>query len=244
MRELAVFFLAFAILTISLSFSLAVKSYAAGDNAPTPTPGQETKGGISVYGGAPIYGGEPVYGGGVISQREGEILIDKMVKNPSTGSFVDHLGPTDPKYRPLNIIVFQIRVNNPGDSELNVVNAVDTLPEFIDFMTGPGNYDRNTKKLTFQIEKLRGGETRVFELRARITHQANLPESKTVICPVNVIDASSGDIREQDESQFCIEKEMITPQIPQAGAETAVLALLGSALSAGLYLRKRTFKYQ
>lgn len=238
MLNRAVFFLAL----ILISIALTGKVHAAGSAEPTTTPSQETKGGISIYGGAPIYGGQPVYGGGVIVPKEGEIIVDKMVKNPSTGSFVDHLGPTDPKYRPLNIVTFQIKVNNPGDSTLDQVEVTDTLPDFADFMTGPGIYDQNSRKLRFFVKGLEGGETENFEIKARVSHQSSFPEDKSVVCPVNVVEARMGEKNDRDESQFCIEKEIEVPQVPQAGAETAVLALLGSALSTGLYLRKKTFK--
>src|SRR3989338_9241793 len=139
----AVFFLAFITVLLGFPFSIS----AAGDQQPSPTPEEEkaveeTKGSVPIYGGAPY--GSPVYGGGVIAPKEGEVIIDKMVKNPASGSFVDHLGPTDPKYRPTDIVYFQIKVQNPSDERLDVVEITDSLPDFVDFMTGPGNYDSET----------------------------------------------------------------------------------------------------
>ena len=165
-----------------------------------------------------------------------------MVKNPATGTFVDHLGPTDPKYRPLDIVVFQIKVNNPGDEELNVVEVVDLLPDFLDFMTGPGNFNKESRKLTFKVEGLKNGETKNYEIKARISHQSTFPEEKNVVCPVNIVEAVFGDKTDRDESQFCIEKEMIAPEVPEAGAESIILALLSGVLPAGLYLRKKSYR--
>src|SRR3989344_8511326 len=140
----AVFFLVLTLISVSLSLSLTSQSYAAGDEKQTPTPTPKGELEEQTKGGVPVYGGEPVYGGGVITPKEGEILVDKMVKNPATGTFVDHLGPTDPKYRPLQIISFQIKVNNPSDETLDVVEVVDTLPDFVDFISGPDNYDSDS----------------------------------------------------------------------------------------------------
>src|SRR3972149_3756023 len=86
--------------------------------------------------GEEIYGGAPVYGGGVVVSR-GEMLLDKKVRNPASGEFVDHLGPTDPKYRPQTVVTFQINVRNAGDSALENFTIVDTLPRYLDFMDGP-----------------------------------------------------------------------------------------------------------
>ena len=245
--------MAIIIITLVLSLTFSGSILAAGDEEPAPTveptavpeeeAGQEeqpeeSKGGISVNG-SPQYGGEPVYGGGVISPREGDFLVDKAVKNPATDEFVDHLGPTDPKYRPLDIVVFQIKVNNPGTQDIAAIEAVDSLPEFIDFMTGPGEFDPDSRKLTFTVEGLSAGETKEFEIKARVSHESLLPEEKSVLCPVNVVDASFADKTDHDESQFCLEKEMVIPQVPEAGTPGLILPLLGSVFSAGLFLRKK-----
>ena len=235
------FFLAFITVLLGFPFSIS----AAGDQQPSPTPEEEkaveeTKGSVPIYGGAPY--GSPVYGGGVIAPKEGEVIIDKMVKNPASGSFVDHLGPTDPKYRPTDIVYFQIKVQNPSDERLDVVEITDSLPDFVDFMTGPGNYDSETGKMTFKVEDLEPGDTRTFELKARVSHQATLPEEKNVICPVNLVEAVFGNKSDSDESQFCIEKEMEVPQVPEAGADPLMLSGLASALSLGFWLRKKSQK--
>src|SRR3989338_3144524 len=113
--------------------------------------GDEIYGGAPVYGGVPVYGGAPVYGGGVVVSR-GEMLLDKKVKNPATGVFVDHLGPTDPKYRPQTVVTFQINLRNAGDSALENITVVDTLPRYLDFMDGPGTYNKDENTLTFNVE--------------------------------------------------------------------------------------------
>src|SRR3989338_11633628 len=239
----AVFFLAF--ITFLLGYTLSI--LAAGDEKPSVTPVsdkkevvEETKGGVPIYGGAPY--GAPVYGGGVIAPKEGEVIIDKMVRNPARGSFVDHLGPTDPKYRTTDIVYFQIKVQNPSGETLDVIVVTDSLPDFVDFMTGPGNFDSETRKMTYKVEGLEPGDTRTFELKARVSHQATLPEEKNVICPVNLVEAVFGNKSDSDESQFCIEKEMEVPQVPEAGADPLMLSGLASALSLGFWLRKKSQK--
>lgn len=233
----------FLVLTVVLSGS-PHQTLAGGEVTPTPTAIPEVSNGIPVYGGAPIYGGQPVYGGGVISPRSGEVLVDKMVKNPATGIFVDHLGPTDPKYKPREIITFQIKVNNAGEETLNEVNVTDSLADYVDFMTGPGSFDADSGKLTFKVENLTGGDSRTYEIRGRISHQAVIPEEKNVICPVNVVEAETEGKSDRDESQFCIEKEMEVPVVPKAGPEHWVLSLIGiaSALITGNYLKKKAYQ--
>lgn len=180
-----------------------------------------------------------VYGGGVNCPRVGQVLINKTVKNPSTGIFVDNLGPADPKYRTQEVVTFQITVKNSGDQSMDSVTVKDTLPQYVDFMTGPGTYDANSKVLTFTVNNLDAGSTQTFEVKGRTTHPAVLPADKNVICPVNVADAQSGDQKDHDEAQFCIEKKPEVPMVPKAGPEMTALFSLAGSLLTGLFIKKK-----
>lgn len=185
----------------------------------------------------------PVYGGGVQCPRVGQVLIDKTVRNPSTGIFVDNLGPSDPKYRPQWIVTFRVTVKNSGDQTLDKVTVVDKLPQYVDFMSGPGTYDSKGRTLTWDVNNLGGGASQAFEIKGRVVHVAVLPAGKSVVCPVNVADAKSDSQTDHDESQFCIEKQLVVPAVPKAGPEHWALMLSGlSSLGAiGIYLRKKAF---
>ena len=183
----------------------------------------------------------PVYGGGVSCPKEGQVLIDKKVRNPSTGIFVDNLGLADPKYRPLWIVTFRLYVKNSGNQTLDRVIVTDKIPQFVDFMSGPGNYDAGGRTLTFTVSNLLGGSTRTFDIKGRIVHQAVLPAEKSIICPVNVAEAQSDSQKDRDESQFCVEKEMVVPTVPKAGPEHWILSAIGlsTVFVTGVYLRKK-----
>lgn len=191
----------------------------------------------------------PVYGGGEVCPSPAEVLIDKKVRNPATGLFVDNLGLSDPKYRPLQIVTFQIKVENSGDDTLEKVTIKDTIPSFIDYMSiSPANgvsYDSNLRVLTFTVDNLAGGSKQIFTLKARVAHQAVLPKEKNIVCPINIVNAETeGRNPDRDESQFCIEKEMVVPTVPKAGPEHWILSLAGlsTILSVGIYFRKKAIQ--
>ncbi len=183
----------------------------------------------------------PVYGGGVQCPRVGQVLLDKTVRNPSTGIFVDNLGLSDPKYRPQWTATFRVTVKNSGDQTLNKVTVVDKLPQFVDFMSGPGSYDSKNRTLTWEVNNLAGGASQVFEIKARVVHVAVLPSDKSVVCPVNVVDAKSNGQTDRDESQFCIQKELVVPQVPTAGPEHWLLSLAGLSTIGviGIFLKRK-----
>uniref|UniRef100_A0A7C4RAN2 DUF11 domain-containing protein n=1 Tax=candidate division CPR3 bacterium TaxID=2268181 RepID=A0A7C4RAN2_UNCC3 len=187
----------------------------------------------------------PVYGGGVECPKAGQVLVDKKVRNPASGVFVDNLGLYDPKYLPEQIVTFQITVKNSGDETISNLQVVDTLPQFVDYMSGPGSYDNTSRKLSFNVSNLGAGISQVFQIKGRVSHQAALPEEKSTICPVNVVDASFGSQKDHDESQFCVEKQINVPTVPKAGPEHWVFSLagLGIVFSLGNYLRKKTLAF-
>lgn len=190
------------------------------------------------------YGGGgcvPVYGGGVQCPRVGQVLVDKKVRNPATGIFVDNLGLSDPKYLPQQVITFQIIVKNSGNDTISGVNVTDNIPQFIDFMSGPGSYDSKARIISFTVSNLEGGNSQTFEVKGRVVHSAVLPTEKSIICPVNVIDASTNSQKDHDESQFCIEKQIVVPTVPKAGPEHWIVSLGGLSIvfGFGVYFRKK-----
>lgn len=184
----------------------------------------------------------PVYGGGVECPRAGQALIDKKVLNPATNQFVDNLTPADPKYRPEQIVTFRLIVKNSRDQTLDTITVSDNIPQFVEYVPNFGSYDPNTKTVSFTVNNLAAGETRQFDLKARVVHSALLPSEKNIICPVNVATAiTEGQPPDRNESQFCIEKQMVVPQVPQAGPEHWILSFAGlaTAFIIGKFLRKK-----
>lgn len=189
----------------------------------------------------------PVYGGGVSCPRPGDVLLDKKVRNPSTGIYVDNLLPADPtRYRPGSIVYFQILVQNAGDETLSSVSITDTIPAYIDYSSITGSaenvsYDQSLRKLTFNVTNLAGGSKRYYTLNARVVHQSALQDNKSV-CPVNVVEAvSSNQATDRDTSQFCIEKVFEVPVVPKAGPQDWLLVFSG--LPAALYLGNKLRKF-
>ncbi|PIP32851.1 hypothetical protein COY59_00435 [Candidatus Gottesmanbacteria bacterium CG_4_10_14_0_8_um_filter_37_24] len=205
---------------------------------------------ISVQSAQASGGCVPVYGGGVSCPKQGEVLVDKKVRNPATGFYVDNLGPSDPKYRPQQIVSFQISVKNPGETAIDKITVTDTLPKFLDYMSGPGTYDGANGKLNWEVSNLAGGDTQVFEVKGRISHQAKLPVDRNVICPtnelaqpINIVDVSASNGQtDRDEARYCIEKEVIVPKVPEAGPENWLISITGLITSLGIGLKLRKSK--
>lgn len=197
---------------------------------------------------------EPIYGGGEVCISKGQILINKTVKNPSTGAFVDNLSlSSDPKYSAGQVVEFQLTLTNTGKETLNEVTVVDTFPSYLTFEGGNGTFDSNTKILTFKVGDLKAGESRVYTVKGKVVDVSSLPADQAVTCVVNQVKAKSSENESSDVSQFCIEKVITTTkggntvmsapaitQTPSTGAGSlALIGLIPTALG-GLFLKRRS----
>lgn len=189
----------------------------------------------------------PVYGGGVSCPRPAEVLLNKTVRNPATGVYVDNILPTDnTNYLPGAIVPFHIKVQNSGDETLSLVTVTDSIPSFTDYSSIDGaenpSYDTNSRKLTFSVSNLTGNTSRTLTLNLRVVSEAALPANKTLVCPINIVDAvSSNNGTDHDESQFCVQRGIEVPQVPKAGPENLILVFGGLTLTYFLGKKLRGF---
>ena len=181
--------------------------------------------------GSYIYGGE----GG-----PGQILVDKTVKNPVTGEWFDNLDSSTVVFTAKDKVDFKIKIKNTGSEKLTNINVTDTLPPYVDFISGPGEYKTDTRELSWTIGELEAGAEQVFDLQVRVWEAEKLPQGGTV-CVVNRVWAKSGDKEDSDTSQFCIETRILAEKIPETGVDfNLALQTLGclSLLGVGWRLRK------
>lgn len=202
---------------------------------------------------------QPIYGGGETCVQVGNISINKTVQNPTTGSFVDNLSINDPKYSPTSTVNFQITVTNTGSGNISSTTVKDTFPNYVTFVSGPGNFDSNSKVLTFTVGNLAAGASQTFNVSAKVADQGALPADQGVTCVINQASAVSNDNQQSsDNSQFCIEKPTQSAPTTKGGLKVfpapkvvttpatgpEMLPLIGLIPSGlfGLFLRKKASK--
>jgi uncharacterized repeat protein (TIGR01451 family) len=198
---------------------------------------------------------QPVYGGGENCLTVGNLLLNKMVMDPSVKGekYVDNLSLNTAKYSAGQTIKFRLDVTNTGNATISTVNVKDTLPSYVKFVSGPGSFDKSSNALSFSLSNLNPSETRSYVIVGKIVDQASLPKGQGVVCTVNQAEATSTSNQSQDNSQFCINVNVVTTkgglpvypapsmtQTPATGAEMLSLLGLLPAAGAGLFLRRRS----
>jgi uncharacterized repeat protein (TIGR01451 family) len=190
---------------------------------------------------------QPIYGGGQTCTSSGNIQISKTVQNPQTGAFVTSLGINDPKFSPGQTVPFQVTISNTGGSNISQVTVSDIMPQFLNFVSGPGNFTANNQTLTFTVSNLAAGASQTFNVIGQVVGANQLPTNQGVVCVVNQAQVSTSDNQtSQANAQLCIQQQ--TPQVqpaptikqtPPTGPEMLpLLGLIPTGLL-GFLLRKK-----
>lgn len=237
----------------------AGSAMAAGNVTPTPTPTVVMTNNNNAGGYGVVTPCQVTYGGGTNCPTT-KIIIDKTVKNPSTGQFVDNLNVNDPKYAPGATVVFTLKVTNTTGDKLTGVTVKDILPAHLTYLNGVNSatYDNNSKTLTFNAGDFDSGQVKTYTVNAKVADSGQLPQDQGIVCETNQSIVSVNDVQNQDNAAFCIQNPTLgttTPltkggqpvfpapkakATPKTGPEMlTLLALIPSGLG-GLILRRKT----
>ena len=192
---------------------------------------------------------QPIYGGGETCIQVGNLLINKTVQDPQSKAFVDNLGINNPMFAPDQDITFKLIVTNDGNETVKNVVIKDTYPQYVNFTSGDGKFDNNTKTLTIEVAEIKAGESKTYTLAGKIVSSSSIPGDTGTVCVVNQATATSNGKVSQDNAQFCIKKSNVLgvvfppPSVktsPPTGANAiALFGLIPVAIS-GFILRRRT----
>lgn len=179
------------------------------------------------------------------AQPTSQLFVNKFVKNPATGQFVDNLDSGVFRFLARQEIIFRIDVKNTGEVEFTNISVRDKLPDFLDFLSGPGNFDRNSQTLNFTVDRLSPNETKTYEIKAKIKDAAQLPQNIMITCLTNFVEGRANQLFSQDTAVFCIENKVlgVAQELPRTGIRDAGLILFFSTLllGASAYLYRKSF---
>jgi uncharacterized repeat protein (TIGR01451 family) len=185
------------------------------------------------------------------------ILIDKQVGKPQLKSttttkggvviapvieYVDNLTPSDVRFQPGMEINYRIKVKNTSSVTLSNVMVTDKVPSYIEPIEGPGEYNENTRVISFNAGTFKPDEEKMYYFKMQWFAQDKLPADKGLMCVSNYARAYTNNASDDDTAQACVEKQVLgVKQAPKAGPEMNIVLLLGevSMLGLGFKLRKK-----
>lgn len=171
-----------------------------------------------------------------------DLTVNKMVKNPISGVFVENLTANDPSFSPGSDVLFRLTVTNSSGETYHPVTVRDVLPEHLTFVSGPGTYDSASRTLSFTMDNLIAGESRTVEILARVV---NVSTNAALFCELNYVKATAparpnGD---DDTAQVCIQTKVLGAEtLPVAGYNDllVILPFAAAGLASIALLKKRS----
>jgi len=178
------------------------------------------------------------------------ILIDKWVAKPSAMTkggltdyeYVDNLTPSDPRFAPGQYVPFRLKVKNTGNVTIYNVTVKDYIPGYLTPVEGPGNFDSNSRTISFNAGNFAPDEEKWYYLKMQVAGQDQLPADKGLFCVVNRAQAYTDQVSDDDTAQLCIEKQVAVTKggvVPQAGPEMGIALFAGEIglLALGLKIK-------
>jgi len=167
-----------------------------------------------------------------------QIIVDKKVKPIKGETWFDNLSSDEAGFAAKSLVFFKVIVKNSGEKELNNITVVDTLPSYVNFVLGPGTYNKDNRQIEWKIDKLVMGEAKEFFIRVQVFSADQIP-NKTAFPVVNRVKASSDNVNDEDTSQFFIDTRILGETLPKAGADLVLVTTIALSLAGmGIFARK------
>ncbi len=165
-------------------------------------------------------------------QTTKQLIVDKQLKQVNEGQWHDNLG-SKVAFNRGDLIDFRLIIRNSGDSDLESVVVNDILPNYLQPIFYPGQYDKQKKKIIWRVGTLKAGQEVIKRFRFRVDPKANLPSKPLLL--LNKAEVKSGSLNDSDRAMFFV----VNKKLPRAGGNIilASLMLLG-LLGLGIIGRK------
>ena len=156
------------------------------------------------------------YGGGetcINVNEDAELNVDKVIKNPKTGEYVDHVRSKNASdayvFGYQETLKFRIIVENKGDVTIKNVDLKDIMPSLIKYKGGDGNDENNGRTVKFDVGDLKSGERKTYEFEAKFVTDGIVPNDD-IYCDTNYAKAegrrkdNDKKIDNADATNFCV----------------------------------------
>lgn len=172
------------------------------------------------------------------------LRLNKLVQDPKSGNFVENLGISTP-LQAGDDVTFRVEITNTGKQSFSFIDVKDTLPNFLDFVSGPGTFNKQGNVITFRLENFTPGKTETRDIKLRVVGKDMLPSNTASLCIVNAATATTNTNQTvTDTAQICIGTPIVTtpPQLPKTGPLLYLILMAGglffATLTFGLLLRR------
>ncbi len=183
------------------------------------------------------------------------LVVNKLVRNPITGSYVENLLEGDAAYSPRSEVVYEVRVTNSSNTDFDRVQVQDTVeaelknPRVVDVSQVETIETPDQQTLRFVVRNVKAGETRTVLVKAEVVSDVRVESGKSRKCEITnkVKVEASGQQPDEDTADLCVVPPT-SPEVlgavtlPKAGLEdiTPMLPFAGLAFTGiALFIKKK-----
>ncbi len=166
-----------------------------------------------------------------------QLNINKKVLDPRNNNWVDNLSAGEFQFLPGQEVQFNVEVRNNGETKLENIYVEDKFPDFVDFVSGTGNFDKDRRVLSWNVDSLERGEAKNFQIRVKIKAADQLPMNGSS-CVTNFVKLQKDNLYDQDNTVFCFQTKILgtSTELPKTGAGEFNTLLVSSVLASLLAL--------
>jgi hypothetical protein len=160
-----------------------------------------------------------------------DVTINKTVRNPITGDWVDNLLSGDAAYSPDSDVLYNLHIANTSNQSFDTVHIEDTMPDKIVSIAVVDSDTNKVKNVSFQDNKLKFDLANKFEanssidiqLKAKVKSVGVFDSSKSLFCGnenglQNTADVWAQDRHDQDSASICVQTKVLgATTLPSAG---------------------------
>lgn len=183
------------------------------------------------------------------------LQVNKLVRNPITGVFVENLLRGDAAYSPRSEIIYELRITNSSNTDFDSVQVTDTVepeltnprvvdPSLVETIETP---DKQT--LRFVIRHLKASETRSILIKAEVVSGVSVAQGDDRKCEITnfVKVETSGQQPDEDTADLCVilpgaGEVLGAKAIPEAGVSDVLplVPFMGMGISGiALFLKRK-----
>ena len=186
-----------------------------------------------------------------------DVTINKTVRNPITGDWVENLLSGDATYSPDSEVLYNLKITNSSSQGFDKVTVEDIMPEkvvSISIAEGDNNKVKNVKfednRLKFELANRFEGNTSIdIQLKAKVKSAGNFDSSKSLFCGSenglqNTAQVRDNDRFDEDSASICVQTKVLGVTTLPVNGPTDFLPLVPFAITGltglGLFLKKRS----
>lgn len=184
---------------------------------------------------------------GTVTCPPTDVTIDKTVRNPISGVFVENLLSGDAAYSPNSEVIYRLKIVNSSNQSFDTVKVEDILPEKVisaSVVEDQKNKVKNEKfedhRVKFELANRFEGNTSIeVDIKAKLKDAGNFNQSKTLYCGntdglQNTAEVRANDRFDADSSEICVQTSVLgVTTLPKAGVTDLlpILPFIGTGIT-------------